>query len=89
MNGIVVGHQVVKKAAFGLKGVLGGRAVLKAEVTVRTDVNVQLIVEIRIRPAHVGISESENAGSAEHKYAGPMREHFAIDYIVFEKKRAA
>ena len=89
MNGIVVGHHVVKKAAFGLKGVLGGRAVLIAEVTIRTNMNVQLIVDIRIRPAHAGISESENARSAEQKYTGLAREHLAVDHFVFERERAA
>ena len=48
MNDIVVGLDLMEKAAFRFKGIPGRSAVLKTKVAVRIHINVQLIVHVNI-----------------------------------------
>jgi hypothetical protein len=76
-------------SAFLLKGGLGGRTILIPEPFVGTHVNVQLIVDVGVRPAHIGhVEVDEIGGLFQHKSAGAALADFLIDHAIAESEGA-
>ncbi len=62
MNRIIPRFKIMVQRAFLLKGGLSGGAILVAETLVGAHVNVELVVDVGIRSAHVDDAKVDQIG---------------------------
>jgi hypothetical protein len=89
MDRIITRFKVVIKDALLLERGLGGRAIPVSKTLVRTYMNVQLVVQVGIRPPDIGNAEVDQIrGLFQHVCARPVLANFLVNHLIGESERA-
>jgi hypothetical protein len=87
---IILRFKIVPKSAFAIEGVLGRRAVFILEAFVGADINMQLVVHVKVGPADKNAMKAAGiVRFVKRERSGGPLEHLSVNHVVREVKGAA